>query len=77
MKKPIIGGWNYRVGIKDKLYSIIEVYYDEKGIPNGYAERNPVANWEDYKDLKDTLKLVEQAIHRPIIDIDNFPKEVV
>lgn len=60
-----------------RLFSIIEVYYDETGIPNGYTEPNPLANWESLDDLKGTLKLVELAFTKSIIDLDNFPNEWV
>lgn len=68
-KLPKIGGWNYRVGEKNGLFSIIEVYYNDKGQPKAYAERNPTANWEDYEDLKGTIDLIKQAFKRPVLDI--------
>lgn len=58
-----------------RLFSIVEVYYDDEGIPNGYTEPNPLSNWEDLKDLKGTFKLIKLAFDKFIIDLDNFPNE--
>jgi len=60
----------------ERLFSMIEVYYDEDGKPNGYADKiNPTDNWEDLQDLIGTLDLLKLAVDKPIIDIDNFPNE--
>lgn len=58
-----------------RLFSIIEVYYDESNKPNGYAEVNPLSDWEDIKDLRGTHKLIKGAFTKPILDLDNFPNE--
>ena len=58
-----------------RLFSIVEVYYDNKGIPNGYTEPNPLSNWEELSDLMGTYKLIGEALDKPIIDLDNFPNE--
>jgi hypothetical protein len=58
-----------------RLFSIIEVYYDEKKIPNGYAEINALNEWESIKDLKGTYHLIKDAFKKPILDLDNFPHE--
>lgn len=76
-KLPITGNWNYRIGTKieggTRLFSIIECYYDENGDPAGYAERNPLANWENLNDLDGTHKLIERAFDKLILDTDNWP----
>lgn len=59
----------------ERLFSIIEVYYDENGVPDGYAEANPTKNWDLLEDLTGTLDLLLEAKTKPIIDIDNFPDE--
>lgn len=57
-----------------RLFSIIEVYYDEAGNPKGYSkDAKPLKDWEDLSDLIGTMDLVKLAIDKPIIDIDNFP----
>lgn len=82
--------WNYRIGTKwyaypetlaktvgrkgERIFSIFECYYDKKLKPNGYIEKNPLANWDDIKDLKCTHKLIAGAFKKPILDLDNFPK---
>jgi len=59
-----------------RLFSIIEVYYDKNGKPDGYIDKkNTLSNWEDLSDLIGTVDLVKLALSKPIIDIDNFPNE--
>lgn len=59
-----------------RLFSIIEVYYDKNGKPEGYIDKkNSLSNWEDLEDLKGTWELIGKAFEKPIIDLDNFPKE--
>jgi len=63
-----------------RLFSVIEVHYDSDedakiGKGASYLHSNPVANWESLEDLKKTLKLLQEAFKRPVIDLDNFPNE--
>lgn len=59
-----------------RLFSIIEVYYDKDGNPDVYIkDTKPLKDWEDLSDLIGTMDLVKLAIDKPIIDIDNFPNE--
>lgn len=58
-----------------RLFSIIEVYYDKDGTPNGYTEGKPTKDWEELSDLIGTLDLLKLAVDKPIIDMDSFPKE--
>lgn len=81
--------WNYRIGTKwyvypetlvkigkpgERVFSIIECYYDKKLKPNGYIERCALSNWDNLKDLLGTYKLIAGAFKKPILDLDNFPK---
>ena len=60
----------------ERLFSIIEVYYDKDGRPKGYGDNGKVLNdWEDLSDLIGTIDLVKLALEKPIIDLDNFPNE--
>jgi hypothetical protein len=58
-----------------RLFSIVEVYYDNDSIPNGYAEVNALSNWEDLNDLMGTYKMIKKAFEDSIIDLDSFPNE--
>ncbi|MCM1564576.1 MAG: hypothetical protein NC238_01220 [Dehalobacter sp.] len=58
-----------------RMFSIIEVYYDENGTPNGYAEVSALQNWETIKDLRGTHKLIGKAFKNSVLDLDNWPKE--
>jgi hypothetical protein len=79
-------GWGYRVGTKQvahpleagerqRLYLIIECYYDEYGKPGSYTEPNILANWEDFNDLRYTYLKAGRALDQPILDLDNWPNE--
>lgn len=57
------------------LFSIIEVFYDEDGNPEGYGESDPTKNWENIEDLVGTMDLVLLAKNKPILDLDNWPNE--
>jgi hypothetical protein len=57
-----------------RLFSIIEVYYNDKGEVDGYAEVNPLSDWESLEDLKGTYNLIAQAYEKPILDLDNWPQ---
>lgn len=57
-----------------RLFSVIEVYYDDDGTPNGYMPKsNVLADWESLEDLASTYRLIEAAFDKPILDLDNFP----
>lgn len=59
-----------------RLFSIIEVYYDKDGNPTGYVDtKNHLTDWEDMDDLKGTYEMIASAFTKPIIDLDNFPNE--
>lgn len=57
----------------DRLFSIVEVYYDKDGIPIAYGEINPLDNWDNLKDLKGTYNMIKDAFNKAIFDLDNFP----
>jgi hypothetical protein len=59
----------------ERLFSVIEVYYDKDGKPTAYGEINPLNDWDNMKDLKGTYDLIADAFNKPIIDLDNFPNE--
>lgn len=57
-----------------RLFSIIEVYYDKNGIPQGHVNAS-VKDWDSYEDLVGTHNLMAQAFQKPILDLDNWPNE--
>ena len=60
----------------ERLFSIIEVYYDKKGNPEAYSDKvKPLADWEILSDLIGTVDLVKLALSKPIIDLNDFPNE--
>lgn len=70
--------WNYRIIAApdgdDYEYGLYEVYYNEKGEP--YAHTNdavPIAG-ESIKELRHTLDKVEEALLKPVLSYENFPK---
>lgn len=76
-------GWNYRV-LKTEIdsivcYTLIEVYYDQNNQPSGWIEstKNTLV-WDDYKDLKNTVSLMQLAFDKPIMVVENDKlKEII
>jgi hypothetical protein len=64
--------WNYRVcrytieGIE--LFSILEVYYNDAGEPDGYCAAS-LAKWETLEDLTGTVANLQSALTKPILDV--------
>ncbi len=58
----------------ERLFSVIEVYYDSQGVPTGYSDTS-VKDWDSYKDLEETYKLMAKAFQKPVLDLDNWPEE--
>ncbi len=72
--------WNHRVLAKiyssgDVEFNIHEVYYDERGEPNGYTE-NPVSiGGDDIKSLRWQLNKMKECLKKPILYCgDRFPE---
>lgn len=72
--------WNYRIGAEKcgsrVLYRVIEVYYKKNGKPNAWCETE-VGDWESLGEIRDTLNLMAEAPDKPVIDLLDFPKEIV
>jgi hypothetical protein len=59
----------------ERVYSIFEVFY-KNGVPDSYIEsKKLLRNVESIEDLKWIHKKIKKAFKKPIIDLDNFPKE--
>ena len=60
--------WNYRIVRDDTGFlTVREVYYDEKGNPNGMtSEVSP--GGETLREFKSCMKLYKQALKRPVLD---------
>lgn len=71
--------WNYRILVSvehgEEVYSVHEVYYDKKGKPNGYIENKNIMNWDSKKSIKWTLKKIKEAMKKPLLSKQNFPKK--
>jgi len=78
--------WNFRIGTKlyryknmkvdpERLFSVIEVYYDDDNNPVSYGGKNLLKDIESIKGIKWAIKHIPEAFEKPIIDMDNFPKE--
>ena len=50
------------------------MYYDSQGVPTGYSDTS-VKDWDSYKDLEETYKLMAKAFQKPVLDLDNWPEE--
>lgn len=64
--------WNYRI-IRTKYedeyyYEICETYYDEKGIPNSFAESKNVLSQDSIEGLTWAYKEIEKAYKAPVLE---------
>jgi hypothetical protein len=75
--------FNFRIGTKvtktplgeERTFDIIECYYDKQSHISQYGELNQLRNWESVEDLKATYDKIKSAFDKPILDLDNWPKE--
>ncbi len=74
--------WNYRVlaykhkYAKEASLNIYEVYYNEEGVPNGYAEDPATVEGGSIKGFKWTLKHMKKCLKKPILYCgERFPDE--
>lgn len=77
--------WNYRILAFEQeepivngadVLQICEVYYDNKGNPEAYTDRNGTISSEGLKGLKKMLKMYKEALKQPILYAgDKFPQE--
>ena len=73
--------WNYRVctHVEEKdnqrYFSIKEIHY-KNNIPIAYGDKKEFLDYiEDLEAVKWTLEQMQEALNKPIIDLDNFPNE--
>lgn len=73
--------WNYRVvevlGVTgDKHYEIRAVYYNDNGKIEGYGEPEGSYPFGDSaEELKDDLHMMLDAFNKPVLNIEDLPKE--
>jgi hypothetical protein len=71
--------WNHRVlahkDWDDWHFEIYEVYYDDNGIPNAYAENGVSVSGDSIKSMNWTLDKMKECLSKPILLVDGFPKE--
>jgi hypothetical protein len=77
--------WNYRLIYKEEhlgkkihgYFAIHEVFYDEKGKPEGWTENAVDVGAEDASEIKDILTQMLVDVHRhPILTIKRSKKGV-
>ena len=71
--------WNYRVirhqdpsSESGAFLEIHEVYYDDRGRPNGVTERGASLGSENIKGIKWVLGKMRKALKEPILDYEDF-----
>jgi hypothetical protein len=71
--------WNNRILAHEHegevYFQIHEVHYDEQGVPNMYTEKPVSVGGESIESIEWTLGHMKQAIEKPILLINGFPKE--
>lgn len=68
----MIKTWDYRVIIKDGLFQIHEVYYNQDRYPVSISEEEIAPAEEDFKELKITIKLMGRALDKPVLKYSDF-----
>lgn len=73
--------WNYRMfketyeshGISEEYITMREVYYKEDGVtPRAYSSDAVAPRGTDINELSISLKHMDDALHKPILTIDDF-----
>ena len=71
--------WNRRVlahETNDEVYfQIHEVYYDKDGNPDGYAVDGTTVGGESLESISWVLEEMTKCLNKPILSVNNFPKE--
>ncbi len=66
--------WNYRVvkhDCEEDYYEIMEVYYDEEGNIDGYADTG-CPHGESPEGIRRCLELMYRALDKPIIELKDI-----
>ena len=70
--------WNHRVIAyregKEFWYEIVEVHYNEKGVPKMHSSVADVGA-NTLKDLDWQLDRLKECLSKPILSAENFPEE--
>ncbi len=66
--------WDYRVVIKDGVYAVHEVYYDERGGPRAVSTDEMLPAGESFADLRLTFDLMRQALEKPALRFEEFER---
>ena len=72
-------GWNHRLLAHKEgegIYlQIHEVYYDTKGVPNGYTDKGVTVGADDIEGIDWVLGKMKECLSKPILSVEDFPKE--
>ena len=70
--------WNHRVLANDEgidiHYEIVEVYYNEEGVPKGHFAVADVSA-DTIEGLKWTLDKMRECLDKPVLSAENFPEK--
>lgn len=72
--KEVAMSWNYRVvkhDCEEGYYEIMEVYYDEKGKINGYANTG-CPYGENLQGVKKCMDLMYEALSKPVLKLKDI-----
>jgi hypothetical protein len=71
--------WNYRImkhefvhedNFIEVTFELVECYYDDNGIPNGFCETTPAS--ESVSELRHVLVMMESAFAKPVLTKADF-----
>jgi hypothetical protein len=55
-------------------YFVAEVYYDDRGRPYSWTDReefNALAGWDDVEDLRETIVHIQEALQQPVLRVSD------
>lgn len=58
-----------------RTFGIVEVHYDENGVPDQFNMVNSLSGWKTQDDLIVAYYAISESFTKGVIDLDNFPKE--
>lgn len=72
--------WNHRIlahkSENETYFQIHEVYYDKKGVPDGYTKNGVSVGGNDLKEIIWVLDKMKECAKKPILwEGDKFPEE--
>ena len=67
--------WDYRILVRNGEYAIYEVYYDESGHIEAFADTPVYPAGDSTEELREDLEHYQRALKHPVLDYDELSKQ--